>query len=213
MTRIYFVRHGESESNRITQFAGSLDMPLTERGQQQALLTAEFLSDLPINAVYASDLSRAYETGKAIAAKHNVPIYSDDALREIYAGEWEGKTYATLEKDFSDSYGVWLRQIGMAVCPGGETVAQLQKRVRGCVERIVQLHPNESVCIATHATPIRVMECIWSGTSLELMHTIPWVTNASVTIVEYEGAGQGRCVERDIHEHLGGLYTKLAKNV
>jgi len=60
MTRVYFVRHGESESNLITQFAGSLDMPLTEKGRKQAALTAEFLKNIPFSAVYSSDLSRAY---------------------------------------------------------------------------------------------------------------------------------------------------------
>ncbi len=213
MTRVYFVRHGESESNLITQFAGSLDMPLTEKGRKQAALTAEFLKNIPFSAVYSSDLSRAYETGRAIAQQHNVPLYGDRALREIYAGEWEGKTYSELESQFPDSYGTWRHQIGMAVCPNGEAVSDLQARVRNCVERIVRNHPNETVCIATHATPIRVMECLWTGTPLEQMHTIPWVSNASVTIVEYDEGFTAKCVARDIHEHLGALYTKLAKNV
>ena len=74
-------------------------------------------------------------------------------------------------------------------------------------------HPNETICIATHATPIRVMECVWTQVSLEKMHTIPWVSNASVTIAVYEESGVGRLVERDLHEHLGELHTVLAKNV
>lgn len=213
MTKLYFIRHGESVSNLITQFAGSLDMPLTEKGRAQAAVTAEFLREVSFSAVYASDLMRAYDTGLTVAQSQNIPIYGLEQLREIYAGGWEGKQYSDLERDYSDSYGVWRTRIGLAVCPNGESVAQLQTRIRLCVEDVVAKHPNETVCIATHATPIRVMECVWTDTPLSQMHTIPWVSNASVTIAEYDNNGVGRLVARDVHHHLGELHTVLAKNV
>lgn len=213
MTTLYFVRHGQSLSNLKTQFAGSLDTPLTEKGLAQADATAEFLTDVPFSIVYASDLDRAYRTGAAIAALHNVPIVAMSQLREIFAGEWEGKLYGELEELYADSYSVWRQRIGCAVCPSGESVKDLQVRIRTCVEEIVRRHPNETICIATHATPIRVMECVWSNTPLAQMHTIPWVSNASVTIAVYDDNGCGRLVERDLHSHLGVLHTVLAKNV
>lgn len=213
MTTLYFVRHGESESNLITQFAGSLDMPLTERGREQASLTAEHLARMPIGAVYSSDLSRAFETGRKIAEKRGIPIYATSQLREIYAGRWEGKSYSELESEFPDSYSVWRNQIGLAVCPKGESVADLQQRVSACIAAIVEKHPNDTVCIATHATPIRVMECLWTDTPLKNMHTIPWVSNASVTVAQYDENGVGKLLVRDFHTHLGDLSTKLANNV
>lgn len=212
MTTLYFIRHGESVSNLITQFAGSLNMPLTEKGIAQASSTASFLRDVSFSAVYASDLCRAYETGRFVANSHSVPIHATMQLREINAGDWEGKTYSQLELEFPESYGVWKKSIGLAQCPGGESVAQLQHRISTCIDTIVRMHPNETVCIATHATPIRVMECIWEGIPLSEMHTIPWVSNASVTIAEYED-GVGKLIARDIHDHLGDLHTVLAKNV
>ncbi len=213
MNKLYFIRHGESVSNLITQFAGSLDMPLTERGRAQAAASADFLADIPFSCVYTSDLARAYDTGKAVADIHDVPLYPMPQLREIFAGDWEGKTYSQLEEEYADSYGVWRRQIGLAQCPNGESVAQLQQRIRSCVEEIVRCHPNETIGIATHATPIRVMECVWTNTPLAQMHTIPWVSNASVTIAEYDENGAGRLIDRDLHQHLGDLHTVLAKNV
>ena len=213
MTKLYFIRHGESVSNLITQFAGSLDMPLTEKGREQAAVTADYLRTVPFSAVYASDLSRAFDTGSAVARVCGIPIYATPQLREVFAGDWEGKQYSELEKTFSDSYGVWRRQIGLAQCPNGESVAQLQTRICSCVEDIVRRHPNETICIATHATPIRAMECVWTGIPLAQMHTIPWASNASVTIAEYDDAGIGRLLQRDLHEHLGKLHTVLAKNV
>ena len=213
MTKLYFIRHGESVSNLITQFAGSLDMPLTEKGREQAILTADFLRDVPFSAVYASDLSRAFDTGLAVAQVQNIPLHKTSQLREIFAGDWEGKRYSELERTYADSYGVWRRQIGLAQCPNGETVAQLQDRIRAYLDEIVRNHRNETICIATHATPIRVMECMWTHTPLEQMHTIPWVSNASVTIAEYDDNGVGTLIMRDLHDHLGALHTVLAKNV
>lgn len=212
-TRIYFVRHGESESNLIHQFAGSLDMPLTCKGRAQATATADFLSEMPFTAVYTSDLSRAYETGQHIADKKGIPLIPDRRLREIFAGDWEGETYSDLELKFPDSYGVWRTQIGLAQCPAGESVMQLQQRIKDCVDEIVLRHPNQTICITTHATPIRVMECLWAQTPLTLMHTIPWVGNASVTIAEYSEPEKARLLERDITDHLGQLRTVLANNV
>ena len=213
MTTLYFVRHGESESNLRTQFAGSLDMPLTQRGREQASLTAEHLARMPIEAVYSSDLSRAFDTGRTIADMLDIPIYATSQLREIYAGDWEGKSYSELEISFPDSYGVWRNQIGLAVCPNGESVAELQQRISACIASIVEKHPNDTICIATHATPIRVMECLWTDTPLKYMHTIPWVSNASITVAQYDENGVGQLLVRDFHTHLGNLSTKLAKNV
>lgn len=213
MTTLYFVRHGESEANLIARFAGSLDCPLTQRGREQAEATARHLQKMPLTAVYASDLSRAYDTGLAIADALDIPLYATPSLREIYAGRWEGRTYSQLEAEFPDSYGVWRNQIGLAACPDGESVAELQVRIQTCVEEIAKRHPNEAVCIATHATPIRVMECVWTNTRLADMHTIPWVSNASITVAQYDDCGQAQLLVRDFHDHLGSLSTKLAKNV
>lgn len=211
MTRLYFVRHGQSEANLQECFAGHYNAPLTELGHKQAARTAGALKEIPFTAVYASDLARAADTGRAVADLCDLPLHTTNRLREIHAGEWEARPFAELLE--RDDYGVWMRQVGVAACPGGESVAQLQQRIRSVVEDIVRAHPGETVCIATHATPIRVMECVWTDTPLEEMHTIPWVGNASVTVAEYDESLQGRLVERDIHEHLRDLFTNTPANV
>jgi len=194
-------------------FAGWYNCHLTERGQTQAKATAQYLQQVPITAVYASDLHRAYDTGAAIAAVKTVPIMADNRLREINAGAWEGMNFEELAIRFPGAFERWVNTVGLASCTDGESVAQLQQRVRGAVEDIVRRHPGETLCIATHATPIRVMECVWRDLPLAEMHTIPWVKNASVTIAEYDENGVGHLVERDIHAHLGTLNTALPTNV
>ncbi len=211
MTTLYFIRHGQSEANITQRFAGSLDTPLTPLGEQQAEITGECLKDIPFTAVYASDLQRAFCTGEAIAVHHGLEVITCQQLREISAGEWEGKSFDELA--YSPDFQVWLTTIGLSQATGGESVAQLQERARAAVEDIVRRHPGETVCIATHATPIRVMECIWQEVSLAEMHTIPWVSNASVTVVSYDENGVGRLIERDMDSHLGAMRSALPANV
>lgn len=213
MTRLYFIRHGESESNIEARFTGQLDIPLSEKGREQARRTAEYLREVPLSAVYASDLSRAYETGQIVAEQHGLTAVPTPHLREIDGGLWQGKRYADLLRLFPDSYGVWREQLGLAVAPEGESVAHLQERVRAYVEAVVRAHFGEHVCIVTHATPIRAMECVWTNTPLMEMHTIPWVSNASVTVVDYDEDLISRVVERDHHQHLADLHTELPKTV
>ncbi len=209
MTKLYFIRHGESAMNRENRFAGNTDTPLTALGREQAARTAAYLTDVPFTAVYASSLSRAFETGSILAAPHGLPVQPCDGLREINAGVWEGLPYETIYARYEADFRIWIEQIGLAACTGGESVAQLQQRVRRAVETIARRHSGESVCIATHATPIRAMECVWRGLPLSAMQSIPWVSNASVTIVEYDDDGSSRLVERDIHAHLGDEVTVL----
>lgn len=206
MTTLYFIRHGESMANQEGRFAGSYNAPLTDKGRAQAALTAEFLKDVPFSAVYVSDLARAYDTGLAVANSHKLPIIATPLLREVNAGEWEGKEFVELRRLYPQDYGVWLTRIGLCTPTGGEAVAALQQRIRQAVEDIVSRHSGETVCIATHATPIRVMEALWTGTPLERLHTIPWVANASVTVVTYDENG-GHLLERDLHDHVGKLST------
>ena len=213
MTRLYLIRHGESLSNVEGTFTGQLDIPLSEAGREQARCTAAFLQDVPLEAVYTSDLSRAYETGCIIAQTHSLMAVPTTHLREVHGGLWQGKKYADLEAEFPESYGIWRRQIGLAVPPEGEPVARLQQRVLAFVQSVVCTHPDGCVALATHATPIRVLECLWRGLPLEEMHTVPWVSNASVTIAECDGTGNFRIIQRDLSAHLGKLYTELPTTV
>ena len=211
MTRLYFIRHGQSVANVTHRFAGHSDFPLTELGEKQARCTAEAVKDIPFTAVYASDLSRASATGAPVAEQRGLALRLRQDLREIYAGDWEGRTFEELDEN--DDFRLWKRQIGVSRCTNGESVRQLQERVRAAVESIVAAHPGQTVCIATHATPIRVMECCWTGTPLERIHTIPWVSNASITVAEYDENMVGRLILRDAHDHLGALSSELPSNV
>ncbi len=213
-TTLIFIRHGESEANATGRFTGQSNVfALTERGHAQAEAAARYLQDIRIDAVYASDLRRAHETATHTAVLHALEVIAEPGFREIFAGEWEGKRFEELPLLFPVDFGLWRSDIGASVCTGGESVAALQKRVSETVERVVRTHPDQTVAIATHATPIRVMQCIWQGIPLSGMKDISWVPNASITTVVYEPDLSFHHVKIGCTEHLTGMMTGLPSNV
>lgn len=208
MTTLYIVRHGESIANHDDRLAGNRDMPLSEIGRKQAGRTAEFLRDMPLDAVYSSDLSRAMVTAAIIAAAHTLTVIPEPGLREINAGVWEGMPYTEIAAQFPDEYRIWKENIGLSRCPGGESALQVQARVKKTIERIVRQHPEGCLCLVTHGLALRMMEAVWTRTPPDEIAHIPFASNASVTIVTYEN-GSGKLVKRDCHDHLAGLTTTI----
>ncbi len=212
MTTVYFVRHGQSAANLTQTFAGHTDVPLTDLGRQQAEFTANFLANTPLSAVYSSDLSRAYDTACVVAQRHGLTVQTTPALREINGGDWEGRHFTELNENDTE-YRHWVEDIGTATCTNGESVAEMLMRVRTSVAQIVAMHPNEAVCVVCHGTPIRALTCVLSGISLTQMRTVPWASNASVTIAEFSSVHEAKIISADLHEHLGSLCSTLPANV
>ena len=211
MTRMIFVRHGQSQGNLDKVFVGSAESPLTELGRKQAAMTARYLADTEIDAVYSSDISRAYETGREIAAVHGLEVIKDPLFREVNGGKWTMMPYEELERMYPDSYGTWINNIGLAVCDGGESFEDVRCRVFGRAEELARGNDGKTVCIATHATAIRSFICTVYGMLGERAKDVPWVGNASVTVAEYDGAWRLTAV--NMTAHLGQYHSEFGRGV
>jgi len=220
-TTLIFVRHGQSLSNLGGYFTGNTDVELTELGHRQAELTAEYLDRYRIDHIYSSDLSRAYQTAEHTAARKQKAIVPDQSFREIYAGEWEGKSFQSLPILYPQSYDVWKNRISRACPDGGERVTELSMRVWGGVTRVLERHRGETVAIFTHATPVRTLAWRWFGfdihtadeATLEKADALPFCSNASVSVVEYEEDGSFRLICYGYDEHLADVATALPKHL
>lgn len=214
MTTVIMVRHGESMANKENKFAGSrTDAALQERGLRQAELTASYVAEnYEIANVYTSDLQRAYITGKCVADKFGLEVIVRKELREIDGGHWEGLTFDDMEARYPEEFKLWVTDYGHSGCPGGETVAQVAERVMAAVTRIAEENPGKTVLIATHASPVRVMQGLVQNGGLDDLNRIPWAANASLTVLEYED-GKWRCTAASLNAHLGELKTELPKTV
>lgn len=214
MTRMIFVRHGQSIGNLEGRFYGHLDGALTDKGVAQAKKAAQYLENMKIDVAYASDLIRAYETGRIVAEPHGLDVIPERELRELYAGKWENMTLDELPVKFPESVRTWVTDIGNSCPDGGESVRELSVRISRAVWRIAEENDGKTVLIATHATPIRTLACGWFGKSIEEMQSVEWVKNASVSIVNYDTENRTTKVELyDEASFMGDMVTALPKGV
>lgn len=212
MTKLYLIRHGESEANHKRLFAGHSNFDLTDLGRRQARCAADWFDGVPVDRIVASDLLRAFNTAAPLSEKRQIATEPCADFREIFAGEWEGVSFSEIEKKHPTDYAVWRTDIGNAHCTGGETVRHLGQRVLAAITKLAEESDGQSVVIATHATPIRVLLSLWQTGDVLAMKEISWVSNASITAVRYEN---GIFTPESIGatNHLQDLLTKLPTNV
>lgn len=213
MTTLLLIRHGQSEANLEGVFAGQCDIPLTELGIKQAEKTAGFIAEnYKVDCVYASDLIRAFETGKTIAKAFNLPVNPNPGIREIRAGKWEAVSFDKISEESPEAYKKWREDIGNSTCPDGESVKDLGERVMATLKAIAEENDGKTVVIATHATPIRVSQTLIEYGNLAPMQNVPWVSNTSVTEVYYDN-GKWTLGKVGQDSHLSGYRTNLPNNV
>ena len=210
--KIMFVRHGQSLGNVNHTFLGHTDLDLSELGYKQAETTAKFLSKGTVDKVYSSDLLRAYNTCRAFLELSGLDAQKNENLREIFAGDWEGKSFDTLQTDFADTYGVWLNNIGLSCPKNGESVKSLSERVIKCITEIAEQNDGKTIAIFSHATVIRSFFNFAYGKTLEEMRLLPWPTNASISSVIFEN-GVFKVLEYSTDFFLDELKTGFPANV
>ena len=213
MTTFLIVRHGQSVANEMGVFAGDTDHSLTPLGHRQAEITAEYIAkNYNVDAVYTSPLCRAKETAEHTSEKLGIKPNAVFGLREISAGDWNNKKFDDLVKEYPEEYGIWLNDIGNSQCPNGENPNDVQKRVIGTLLDIAKENENKTVAVFSHGMAIRCAEAVWQNKDIKDLKDIPWVTNASLTVVEYSAETGFNLVERSIDGYLEECRTFLPAN-
>lgn len=190
-----------------------MDGDLTELGHEQAERAGVYLKDRKIDVAYSSDLRRAYKTALHITKYHGIEPIKDENLREIYAGEWEGKKFSELEKDYPELYGTWRSDPADFVSIDGESMREVYDRLKTEVERIVGENRGKTVLVATHATPLRCLACTWLGKPLSEFNSVAWMNNAAISEIDYADDGTITPIVINYTEHLGDLVTALPKTI
>ncbi len=211
-TRLIFVRHGFSESNKEKKFTGQTDAPLADLGHVQARHAAEYLKDIHIDKIYSSPLQRAFDTAVPIAEKHLLYIVYHNGLCEVNGGNWENQPICDMEKISPEAFKAWSTDLYNCKCPCGESIKDFFERVKEAVIEIAEENAGKTICLTTHATPIRVISCLALGLEPERLQEVCWSPNASINIIDYEDK-KFTFVKRNIIDHLEGMCTELPSNV
>ena len=146
---LILVRHGQSESNALGVIGGWRDYPLTELGRDQARAAARRLARGSLDAIYASDLSRASETARFIAEATSLEVIEEAALRERSWGDAEGLTRAEIAERFGSGI-----PRGEGVIPNEELVEDFLARIVPAFRDLHDRHRDERVAVVAHGGTI-----------------------------------------------------------
>lgn len=158
MTRIILVRHGRTEWNRIERFRGHADILLDEMGLKQAqAAAARIAGEWPVQAVYASPLSRARATAEAIALPFGLTVIPHMGLTDIDYGEWQALTPDEVRHQWPEMLDTWYDRPHVAHIPSGETLDAVRARAMAAVEEASATHPAATIVLVGHTVVNRLV--------------------------------------------------------
>ena len=203
MLRMIFVRHGRTPWNvqgRV-QGGGALD----EVGRAQAVALGERLRSEPIDAIYASPALRARQTAQATARRLGLPVRQRSLLRDLDYGHYAGALVSDLRRQSPGLLERWREHPDTVSFEGGESLAELRKRILRFIADVARDHDGATVLAATHDSPVRVavslaLDIDDSQHNREDLR----VPLASVTVLNV-GSGGLELVTRNDVEHLRGI--------
>ena len=149
--RIIAIRHGETAWNALGRIQGHTDIGLNDNGHAQAQQVAQALSGEALDAIYSSDLQRAWQTAQAIAAVTAAPLHAEPGLRERCFGSFEGSSFAQIAQQQPQAAELWRkRDVQFAPPDGGESLLQLQARIAAAVQRVAAAHIGGHIALVAH---------------------------------------------------------------
>ncbi len=210
MTKFYIIRHAEAEGNLYRRIHGWYDSLITDNGYRQiAALEGRFAGE-PIDAVYSSDLFRTQTTAGALRRSHGLEARPRPDLREIGVGVWEDRSWGDLEQHEAAQLIRFNHASPDFYVEGGETIAQVQRRMKNAVLELARAHPGQTVAVFSHGCAIRCLQGAVRGLGPGELDGLGHSDNTAVTCLEVEGDAVEIVFEND-NSHLPEEISTLAK--
>lgn len=210
MTRLVLIRHGQTAWNKSGKYQGQSDVALSEEGLEQARCLAEHFPAEKLDAVYASDLSRAMVTAETVAQKFGLEVRPEPAFRELSFGKWEGLTYAEIVAGWPEAMANFLTHPDIMEIPQGESFPQVQQRAMARLKEIVAEHEphDHTVGIFAHGAVLRTILTGIMQMPLSQVWTLSQY-NTAVNIVRFdEGRPTVELLNSTAHLAMEGLSGK-----
>lgn len=205
MTKIVFIRHGQTEWNITGKYQGQTNVPLSEEGVRQAQKLAENFPLERLDAVHASDLDRAMVTAGCVAARFGLEVQPEAAFRELSFGEWEGLTYEEIVSRWPDAMENFLQQPDRLSIPSGESFRDLQARAVARVQELICQYDGKIIAVVAHGGILRTILCHALHMPLSYLWSIRQF-NTALNIVTYE-KGWSTVELMNSTAHLGASRT------
>ncbi|MCL1828538.1 MAG: bifunctional histidine phosphatase family protein/GNAT family N-acetyltransferase [Oscillospiraceae bacterium] len=184
MTKIYLIRHAEAEGNLYRRIQGHYDGKVTRRGMLQIDALAERFKDIPIDAVYSSDLKRAMQTASAITGPRDLKLDTTPRLREVCMGVWEDRTWGDIEIEDPRQLAYFTSDPYKWNVEGSESFPELSMRITGIINELASKHDGETIALISHGMAIRVYLCAAMGIPSSDIGRVPHGDNTGVALLE-----------------------------
>ena len=189
MTEIYLIRHTQAEGNRYRMLQGSWDGDVTEKGRRQIDALAERFANVPLDAVYASDLSRAVRTAEGAARGKHLSVQTSTALRELDTGPWERQFFGNVMHAQPELTYRFIHDAENWQLDGAETYAQVRRRAYRELCRIAEENDGRTVAVVSHGVTIRCILSEITGIPLADTGRLPIFKNTAVSKLRWDGSG------------------------
>lgn len=155
MDSLLFIRHAETDL--AGRFCGQSDPAVNERGHRQIVELLKILNTESIDAIYTSDLSRAFTTAEAIGKSVGTFPTKVPGLREIDFGKWEGLSWEEIESRDPMYARRWSNSYPDLPAPEGEAFETFRFRVLQEVDRLLSVSSQRAAAVVTHGGVMRVV--------------------------------------------------------
>ncbi|MEE6269912.1 MULTISPECIES: histidine phosphatase family protein [Streptomyces] len=188
MTDFLLVRHGETVWHAENRYAGRSDVPLTDRGREQARTLAHWATTADLTAIWTSPLTRARLTAAPAADACGLTPHVDERLYELDFGQGEGLTRDEMRQRFPRGVADFLADPAEHHLPGGEHPRHAAERAAACLTDIARDQPHGRILVVAHSTLIRVLLCHLLGIPLAAYRrTFPELHNGALTEIRLDG--------------------------
>lgn len=201
VSRLVLIRTGETDWNKLGRWQGWVANPLNDHGRQQVRALANYVRHIGMGVLYTSDLRRAVETAEHLTTKLDFDAILDARWRERDIGRWQGMTLNEIRAWYPNEFqALHAAPDGFRV-PGGESRADVRRRVLSALNDVLALEGVETVGVITHSTAMRaLLDALVPGHSLSGVV----IGNSSVTTLACDGGGWRLVAANDL-AHLEGL--------
>ena len=179
-TTVFLLRHGSHDRlNRVLcgRMAG---VTLSERGREEARAAGRRLAGEDLAAIYASPLERTRETAELVAETLRLPVQLCYDLVEVEYGEWSGQPFDALRAD--PRWEAWNYARGVSRTPGGESLLEVQLRMRRFVDQARLRHPDQRILAVSHGDPIKAILAHAMGMPLDNLDRLE-ISPASLSVL------------------------------
>lgn len=190
MTKIYVVRHGESEGNLFYRCHGIYDGHLTELGRRQAVAVANRLKDVPFTAAYSSNLARARDTALTILEQHpDIRLRVTTRLHEAGVGIWEDMNWGTIDAGWHQMLRNYHVDLDNWHVEGSESFKDVRARAGAFLRECAERHKGGTVLCTCHGYVIRAILCEAKNLPSLEIGKLKLAGNTAVSILNFDDDG------------------------